>query len=63
MSQMPPMDGCRSFFASGDITSETYTRVWINLINQMEKRKSVSYLEDIIIGEMDSPAKGAWDRE
>ena len=33
---------CRSVFRSGDITTkEHYTQVWVRLINQLEKNKSV----------------------
>lgn len=33
---------CRSFFKNGRLpTTEEYTRVWIKLINEMEKRKAV----------------------
>ena len=37
-----PANHCRSFFINGRIpTVEEYTRVWIKLINEMEKRKEV----------------------
>lgn len=33
----PPL--CQSIFTSNKLTSERYTSVWINLINQIEKSK------------------------
>lgn len=37
-----PTDNCRSFFKNGrPPTVEEFTKVWIKLINEMEKRKAV----------------------
>ena len=33
----------KSIFVNEAITKEGYTRVWINLINQLEKKKSVVF--------------------
>lgn len=39
-SQSSP--NCRSFFKNGRApTAEEYTRVWIKLINEIEKRKAI----------------------
>jgi len=32
-----------NFFKNDNITKEEYTRVWIDLINQLEKKKSVVF--------------------
>lgn len=40
-----PSADCRSFFKNGRLpTVEEYTRVWIKLINEIEKRKYVGGL-------------------
>lgn len=33
----PPL--CQSIFHDNNLTSERYTKLWINLINQLEKSK------------------------
>lgn len=40
MEKTPP-DGCRSVFRSGVPTKDAYTSIWVKLIHQMEKNKSV----------------------
>ena len=39
MNRVPPVDDCRSFFASGELTSDAYTNAWIRLINTLEKQQ------------------------
>lgn len=33
----------KSIFVNEAITKEGYTRIWINLINQLEKKKGVAF--------------------
>lgn len=34
---------CKSVFKNGLLTKEDYTRVWIELISTLERRKSVNF--------------------
>lgn len=37
-----PSENCRSIFKNGEVpTAEAYTKVWIDLINALEKRKAL----------------------
>ena len=42
MKNTPPKDGCRNYFATSTATKEAYTKAWIELINEIEERKSVT---------------------
>lgn len=71
MTKTSPLDGLRNVFRSGTPTKDAYTKAWIRLINNIEKRKNDSDLDvhatsnikrdNIINQTMAGPAEGGRD--
>lgn len=41
MSDMENKEMCKSIFKNGETSKAQFTKTWINLINQLEKRKKL----------------------